>query len=457
MSRSPSVAELRRLAPGAPLGQVFAAYLGLLGTEQSQAAAARQEFARFRAAADDGARTAREQAHLTAAAAWLDGNIARAGAVLREIAVAWPRDALALVVGHQIDFFTGNAAALRDRIAGALTAWDEEDPHHGPLLGMLGFGLEESGHYARAEETARAAVERHPGDVWGIHAVVHTLEMQGRFAEGIRFLDARRPEWGAGNMMAVHNWWHYALYALEAGDTRRVLEVYDAALDPAVTSGLALELLDASSLLWRFHLGGDDDRAAVGDRWAPLADAWARPRRRTALRLQRHPRRHGLPRRGAGARGRSAAGRPRGVGDASASGRHQPRHDGRDRVAGLPGAPRLHPGAVRGRRRPALPAARPVRDVRRQPCAAGRGAAHPPGGGAARPAAGPGPHPAERTPRPAPHQPLQLARPGPARRRGRPVGPGGHRTRTGRRPGGTRQEQHTGRRARGRRGRRSRR
>ncbi|MEU3194623.1 tetratricopeptide repeat protein, partial [Streptomyces sp. NPDC006992] len=270
-----SVAELRRLAPDAPLGQAFAAYLGLLGTEESQAAAARQEFARFRAAADDGACTAREQAHLTAAAAWLDGDIARAGAVLREIAVAWPRDALALAVGHQIDFFTGNAAALRDRIAGALTAWDEEDPHYGPLLGMLGFGLEESGHYARAEETARAAVERQPGDVWGIHAVVHTLEMQGRFAEGFRFLDARRREWGADNMMAVHNWWHYALYALEAGDTRRVLEIYDAALDPAVTSGLALELLDASSLLWRFHLGGDDDRSAVGDRWAPLADAWA--------------------------------------------------------------------------------------------------------------------------------------------------------------------------------------
>ena len=33
----------------------------------------------------------------------------------------------------------------------------------------------------------------------------------------------------------------------------------------------ALELLDATALLWRLHLDGID----VGQRWGPLADAWA--------------------------------------------------------------------------------------------------------------------------------------------------------------------------------------
>ncbi|MFI8852414.1 tetratricopeptide repeat protein [Streptomyces sp. NPDC053499] len=270
-----SLGAMRRVAPGAPLGQAFAVYLGLLGTERAQAVAAGEEFARFRAEADHSAFTERERAHLCAASVWLGGDIERAGALLREINVGWPRDTLALVVGHQIDFFTGNADSLRDRIAGALTAWDEDDPHYGPLLGMFGFGLEESGDYARAEEVARAAVERQPCDVWGIHAVVHTLEMRGRFAEGIRYLDSRTRDWGANNMMAVHNWWHYGLYALEAGDTGRVLEIYDATLDPASSSGLALELLDAAALLWRLYLDGEEALRVVGDRWEPLADAWA--------------------------------------------------------------------------------------------------------------------------------------------------------------------------------------
>ncbi|MFE0875668.1 tetratricopeptide repeat protein [Streptomyces smyrnaeus] len=273
-----SVGAMRRVAPGAPLGQAFAAYLGLLGTERTQAVAAGEEFARFRAEADHTAFTERERAHLRAASVWLGGDIERAGAMLREINVGWPQDTLALAVGHQIDFFTGNADSLRDRIAGALTAWDEEDPHYGPLLGMFGFGLEESGDYARAEQVAMSAVERQPRDVWGIHAVVHAFEMQGRFADGIRYLDARRRDWGANNMMAVHNWWHYALYALEAGDTDRVLEIYDATLDPASSSGLALELLDAAALLWRFYVDAEtaeDAQQLVGDRWGALADAWA--------------------------------------------------------------------------------------------------------------------------------------------------------------------------------------
>ncbi|MDJ1133917.1 tetratricopeptide repeat protein [Streptomyces iconiensis] len=270
-----AVEAMREAAPRAPLAHAFAAYLGLLGTEADQAAVARERFARFRESVDQSGFTARERAHLQAASVWLAGDIERAGTLLRELSVSWPRDALALAVGHQIDFFTGNAASLRDRIAGALSAWDEDDPHYGPLLGMFAFGLEESGHYARAEQVGLAAVARNARDVWGIHAVVHALEMQGRFAEGIGYLDARREHWGAGNMMAVHNWWHYALYALEAGDTGRALQIYDATLHHAGSEGLALELLDASALLWRLLLDGPTTAGAVGGRWEALADAWA--------------------------------------------------------------------------------------------------------------------------------------------------------------------------------------
>ncbi|QTZ90195.1 tetratricopeptide repeat protein [Streptomyces auratus] len=270
----PRVAETARsvlaASPRSAMGQVLAAYLGVLGTEQKDAAAARDAFLRFRSGLDTERLTTRERMHLAAATAWLDGDLYGAGRTLGELSIAFPRDALALFAGHQHDFLTGDAQRLRDRIGGALDAWPDDDPHHGPLLGMYAFGLEESGHYARAEEVGLAALARHPGDVWGIHSVVHTYEMRGRFADGIRFLDARTEDWANGSLLTVHNWWHYALFTLESGDTARVLEIYDAALHHDRSAAVAMELLDAAALLWRLYLAEEEQSA----RWARLADAW---------------------------------------------------------------------------------------------------------------------------------------------------------------------------------------
>ncbi|MER6159233.1 tetratricopeptide repeat protein [Streptomyces sp. NPDC001868] len=266
-----AVADAVAACPASPLAQAFSAYLGVLGTESRDAAEAGRRFADFRAGLDVGALPRRERMHMAAAEAWLGGDLERAGQVLEELVVECPRDPLALAVGHQLDFFTGDATRLRDRIGGALPAWDADDPHRGPLMGMYAFGLEESGHYGRAQEVARAAVERNPGDIWAIHAVVHVHEMQGRFAEGIDFLDARLDDWASGSLLTVHSWWHYALYALEAGDTATALRVYDAVLHHKDSSGFVMELLDAASLLWRFLLDGSDQDA----RWQALADAWA--------------------------------------------------------------------------------------------------------------------------------------------------------------------------------------
>lgn len=259
-------------APRSPMAHALAAYLGVLGTEEKDAAAAREVFTRFRATVDEDSLTPRERMHLAAAAVWLDGDMGGAGRILGDLSVAHPRDALALFAGHQHDFLTGDAQRLRDRVGGALGAWDADDPHHGPLLGMYAFGLEESGHYERAEEVGLAALDQNPHDVWGIHGVVHTYEMRGRFTDGISFLDARTPHWDTDGLLTVHNWWHYALYALELGDTARVLEIYDSALHHDRSTGAAMELLDAAALLWRLYLAeGDQAR-----RWAELADAWER-------------------------------------------------------------------------------------------------------------------------------------------------------------------------------------
>ncbi len=190
---------------------------------------------------------------------------------LTALSVEFPRDALALAVGHQLDLFLADALGLRDRIGGALVIWDETDPWFGFLLGMQAFGLEECGLYPRAEAAGMRALELEPSDVWAHHAVMHVYEMQGRFDIGLRFADERRTDWAKGNFFVPHNSWHEAPVHLETDDTAAALAIYDRVLHNAESGDVALEMLDAASLLWRLHLGDHE----VGDRWHPLAEAWA--------------------------------------------------------------------------------------------------------------------------------------------------------------------------------------
>jgi tetratricopeptide (TPR) repeat protein len=258
--------------PDFALGYAYKGYVGVLGTEAKDAAVAKTVVDRFLKLTNLAHLSERERLHLQAAKSLLDGDFHGSSKQLAEISRQYPRDILALSVGHQLDFFTGNAKLLQHRIERALPAWTCEDQYYANLLGMFSFGLEESGDYARAEEVGLEAVERNPKDVWAIHAVTHTYEMQTNFLKGMKYLEARKEDWAKGNFFLGHNWWHYALYTLEAGQAERALHIHDSVLFTENQADLALQLLDATALCWRLYLEGHDVKA----RFAKHAELWKR-------------------------------------------------------------------------------------------------------------------------------------------------------------------------------------
>jgi tetratricopeptide (TPR) repeat protein len=252
-------------SPDFVMAHALRAWLHILGAEAGAMPAARASFEAARKISGN----RREQMHLGAIEHLLEGRWHAGSRALEDISIEFPRDLMAIQVGHQTDFFRGDSRMLRDRIARALPSWNDKTPEYHALLGMHAFGLEEMGDYARAEKFGRMAVELEARDAWAQHSVAHVLEMQCRQQEGISWMEKNVDGWGRDSFLAVHNWWHLALYYLEFGDVEKVLALYDKHIYPG-GSKIVLELVDASAMLWRLHLRGVD----ADHRWNALADAW---------------------------------------------------------------------------------------------------------------------------------------------------------------------------------------
>ena len=256
-------------APDFAMGHCFRAGLLVTACEAGVQPELRRSLAALEAMS--GRLNEREAAHAGAARAWAEGDFHAAKALYGEILLRWPRDLFALQVAHQIHFFLGDRHSLRDAPRLVLPAWGETEAGTGLIHGMLAFGLEECGDYAAAEAAGRRAVARQPGDAWAIHAVAHVMEMQGRAAEGADWLASRTADWAPDGMMAVHNWWHLALFHLDGGRPAAAMAVFDEGVRRQAAAAPAIELVDVSAMLWRFSLLGMD----CGERWAEAAELWA--------------------------------------------------------------------------------------------------------------------------------------------------------------------------------------
>ncbi len=241
-------------------------------------AAARGHLAAARAALAERPPTVDEIVLVEALALAVDGHLAAAADRLDVRLGAAPDRLLLIKLSQALRFMLGDLAGMARLTTATIARISDRTPGYGFVLGCHAFTLEESGDYGRAERVGRAAVEREPHDAWGLHAVAHVYEMTGRSAAGIEWLEATRAAWSGCNNFAFHVAWHLALFHLEAGDTERVLDLYDAEVRPLPTDDFR-DVANAVSLLWRLGQHGVD----VGSRWEELAEIARRRRSETTL------------------------------------------------------------------------------------------------------------------------------------------------------------------------------
>ena len=206
--------------------------------------------------------------HAVAARAWLLGSSGGAAELYGAIVIDFPRDILALMAAHALDFRLGRRLLLRDRIAQVLPEWGPGMPGYSSVLAMYAFGLEENGEYGPAERIARQALAADPGHPGAIHVIAHVMEMQGRVSEGLAFLAETEPAWSHTGF-SIHLAWHQALLYLEDDDSKSALTVYDTQMANGTVSDIPA-LADASALLWRLGLRN----TPLGNRWEILANRW---------------------------------------------------------------------------------------------------------------------------------------------------------------------------------------
>jgi len=214
-----------------------------------------------------GSLTQRERSHVSALEAWAAGDIMKACLHWERLLIESPRDLLALKLHHTMNFYAGRSQVMRSVLASVLGEWDDDVPGYGCVQGMYAYALEECGDYEEAERWGRQAVERNPGDLWAIHSVAHVLEMQGRSAEGVRWLDYTPEQWAQKNPFKAHVWWHAALFLIAQGKLERALQIYDNELN-SVNSETYVDVSNQAALLKRLQLAGVD----IGSRWEALAE-----------------------------------------------------------------------------------------------------------------------------------------------------------------------------------------
>lgn len=238
-----------------------------LGRAELHVVAANAAKSARRALTERSAPTLAEDALVRALDVAIEGRFLSAAAVLESQLLEEPLNFLLLKLAHALRFMAGDAQGMLAATTSVLPYWRTDAGGAGYVYGCHAFALEEAGQYRAAERYGNLALDVAPDDAWGLHAISHVDEMQGRVGDGIARLEQKRPIWTRCNNFQFHMAWHLALLHLEAGDGDRALEIYDDEVRPRSTDDYR-DVANAASLLWRLRLAG----VATGGRWEELVE-----------------------------------------------------------------------------------------------------------------------------------------------------------------------------------------
>ncbi|KAM9072208.1 tetratricopeptide repeat protein 38 isoform 3-T3 [Megaptera novaeangliae] len=168
--------------------------------------------------------TQRERLHVSAVETFAKGNLPKACELWEQILQDHPTDMLALKFSHDAYFYLGYQEQMRDSVARIYPFWTPDIPLSSYVKGIYSFGLMETNLYDRAEKLAKED----------------------------------------SDMLACHNYWHWALYLIEKGEYEAALTIYDDHILPSLrVSGAMLDVVDSCSMLYRLQMEG----VSVGERW----------------------------------------------------------------------------------------------------------------------------------------------------------------------------------------------
>ena len=259
------LAQAVQAAPAFTMAHVLSAYFDLCSRDRARVPQAHAAYV----TASSLPATPRERLHVAAMGAILADDLESFKTIVQTLLDEYPRDVLALQIGHALDYLTGDVESMGARIRTILPAWSKDAPGYHAVLAMQAFSLVEGAQYGRAADQGLRALELDPWDARAHHALTHVYEMTGEAAAGMRWMDQRRIYWAADTVAATHLWWHWALFHLTQGEVPAALGVYDQHVRSTRSAQVA-DMIDASALLWRIELLGGD----TGARWPELASAW---------------------------------------------------------------------------------------------------------------------------------------------------------------------------------------